>query len=72
MREEFLNVSWFENLSDARRKAAEWKKEYNKGRPLSALGYLTPSSLPSSGTKDEPMTLVRETVRKMGPGQCQA
>ena len=42
MREEFLNVSWFENLFDARRKAAEWKKEYNQDRPHSALRYLTP------------------------------
>jgi putative transposase len=42
MREECLNVSWFENLFDARRKISEWRKDYNEQRPHSSLGYLTP------------------------------
>jgi putative transposase len=42
LREECLNVSWFENLFDARRKIAAWQKEYNEERPHSSLGYLTP------------------------------
>ena len=42
LREEFLNVSWFENLFDARRKIGAWHKEYNVERPHSSLGYLTP------------------------------
>ena len=42
LREECLNVSWFENLFDARRKIAAWQREYNEERPHSALGYLTP------------------------------
>ena len=42
MREECLNVSWFENLFDARRKITAWQKEYNEERPHSSLGYLTP------------------------------
>src|SRR5438874_13829578 len=29
LREECLNVSWFQNLFDARRKIAAWKIEYN-------------------------------------------
>jgi putative transposase len=44
LREECLNVSWFENLFDARRKIAAWKKEYNEERPHSSLGYLTPAA----------------------------
>jgi putative transposase len=43
LREECLAVSWFQNLFDARRKIAAWRKEYNEERPHSSLGYLTPS-----------------------------
>lgn len=43
LREECLNVSWFENLFDARRKITAWQREYNEERPHSALGYLTPA-----------------------------
>jgi putative transposase len=42
LREECLNVSWFQNLFDARRKIAAWREEYNCERPHSSLGYLTP------------------------------
>ena len=43
LREECLNISWFENLFDARRKIAAWREEYNQQRPHSSLGYLTPA-----------------------------
>ena len=43
MRDECLNVSWFENLFDARRKIAAWQREYNEERPHSALDYQTPA-----------------------------
>jgi putative transposase len=42
LREECLNVSWFQNLFDAKRKIAAWQKEYNEERPHSSLGYRTP------------------------------
>jgi putative transposase len=42
LREECLTVSWFQNLFDARRKIAAWRKEYNEERPHSSLGYKTP------------------------------
>ena len=42
LREECLAVSWFQNLFDARRKIAIWRKEYNEERPHSSLGYKTP------------------------------
>jgi hypothetical protein len=42
LREECLNVSWFQNLFDAKRKIAAWRTEYNEERPHSSLGYLTP------------------------------
>ena len=42
LREECLALSWFQNLFDARRKVAAWRKEYNEERPHSSLGYQTP------------------------------
>ena len=42
LREECLRLSWFQNLFDARRKIAAWRKEYNEERPHSSLGYRTP------------------------------
>ena len=44
LRDECLNVSWFENLWDARRKIAAWQKEFNEERLHSALGYQTPAA----------------------------
>jgi putative transposase len=44
LRDECLNVSWFENLWDARRKIAAWQEEYNERRPHSSLGYQTPAA----------------------------
>jgi putative transposase len=41
LREECLNVSWFGNLFEARRKIGAWRKEYNEERPHSSLGYRT-------------------------------
>ena len=42
LREECLRVSWFRNLFDARRKIADWRREYNEQRPHSSLNYKTP------------------------------
>jgi len=44
LRDECLNVSWFENLWGARRKIAAWQEEYNERRPHSSLGYQTPAA----------------------------
>jgi putative transposase len=43
LRDECLNVSWFWNLIDARRKIRAWRAEYNEQSPHSALGYRTPA-----------------------------
>jgi putative transposase len=56
LRDECLNVNWFENLWEARQKIAAWRVEYNEERPHSSLGYQTPAafarqlSLGSSGS----------------------
>lgn len=44
LREECLQVSWFANLFEARRKIAAWRDEYNQERPHSSLGYQTPAA----------------------------
>jgi putative transposase len=43
LREECLRVSWFENLFDARRKIADWRKDYNEQRQPSSLDYQMPA-----------------------------
>ena len=58
LREECLAVSWFQNLFDARRKIAAWRKEYNEERPHSSLGYKTPKEFAAQAASFE--TAVRE------------
>lgn len=42
LRDECLNQNWFVNLSGAKGIIEEWRLEYNKLRPHSSLGNLTP------------------------------
>jgi putative transposase len=57
LRDEFLNVSWFHNLFDARRKIALWRREYNEERPHSSLGYLTPQQAARTAAASLPFPL---------------
>ena len=43
LRDEFLNVNWFQHLWDARDKTASWLHKYNHDRPHSSLAYRTPA-----------------------------
>jgi putative transposase len=43
LRDECLNVNQFMSLEDARVKIEAWRVDYNRRRPHSSLGYLTPS-----------------------------
>jgi putative transposase len=43
LRDECLNVHWFESISDAQEKIEAWRVEYNDSRPHQALKELTPS-----------------------------
>jgi hypothetical protein len=52
LREECLNLSWFQNLFDARSKIAAWHKEYNEERPHSSLGYRTPKEFAATQPAD--------------------
>ena len=42
LRDEFLNVETFFDLSDVREKLERWRQDYNQVRPHSALGDLAP------------------------------
>lgn len=42
LRDEFLERTEFESVADARAKGAWYRREYNKVRPHSSLGYATP------------------------------
>jgi putative transposase len=42
LRDECLNEHWFLGLGDARRIVEDWRQDYNRQRPHSALGYQTP------------------------------
>jgi putative transposase len=41
-RDECLNQHWFVNLAQARHLVDAWRLDYNRARPHSSLGYLTP------------------------------
>ena len=42
LREECVNVHWFEDLTDIRAKMQAWQQEYNADRPHLSLKNLTP------------------------------
>ena len=44
MRDELLNETLFFGLDHARTAIAEWADDYNRSRPHSALGYVTPAA----------------------------
>ncbi len=52
-RDECLNVNWFLSLPDARNKIEAWRVEYNKWRPHSSLGNMTPRDFARSAAQRE-------------------
>ncbi|WP_408639654.1 IS3 family transposase [Roseomonas populi] len=42
LRDECLNLHWFETLAEARREIEAWRRDYNESRPHMALGQRTP------------------------------
>src|SRR4029434_6324588 len=43
LRDECLNVHWFESMEDAKAKIEEWRLDYNESRPHQALQEQTPA-----------------------------
>lgn len=54
LRDECLNVHWFESLHEAKRTLEAWRRDYNESRPHSSLNDLTPSQYASK-------------IKEMGP-----
>jgi putative transposase len=54
VREGCLRVSWFQNLFEARRIIANWRRDCNERRPHSSLNYMTPAEFAAQarGGKD--------------------
>ena len=53
LRNEFLSLSVFADVADAKAQAAEFKREYNTIRPHSGLGYKTPRAFAATCGKAE-------------------
>ncbi len=43
LRDECLNIHWFETLAEAQRLIEAWRIDYNESRPHMALGNKTPA-----------------------------
>jgi len=43
LRDEFLATEEFERLSAAKKLSRHWREDYNRNRPHSSLGYVTPA-----------------------------
>lgn len=50
LRDECLNEHWFLSLPDARRTVEDWRIDYNRERPHSALGNLSPEEFRTQWT----------------------
>jgi transposase InsO family protein len=53
LRDEFLERTEFESVADAREKGSWWRREYNRHRPHSSLGYQTPEEFSVSCDKGQ-------------------
>jgi putative transposase len=51
LRDEFLNVNQFTTLDDAQQQLERWRNDYNRHRPHSSLGNLTPSEFANKSQK---------------------
>ena len=51
LRDECLNVHWFDDLTDARRKLQAWQREYNEIRPHRSLNELSPQEFKALWTQ---------------------
>jgi len=49
LRDECLNANWFQSVRQAQQRIENWREEYNRERPHSSLGYLTPAEFAARG-----------------------
>ena len=58
VRDECLNLNWFLGLADARVMIGDWRTDYNRDRPHSSLGYLTPLEFKRNKDRNLSLTAV--------------
>jgi putative transposase len=63
LREECLNEHVFVTLADARSKIGQWRIQYNRGRPHSSLGNLTPEDFAAQAAAAEGSSALARTAR---------
>jgi putative transposase len=59
LREERLRICWFQNLFEARRIIANWRRDYNECRPRSSLNYLKAAEFASRQSRGKDAGSVR-------------
>lgn len=62
LREKRVNQHWFTSLDEAKQIVEEWRRTYNRRRPHSSLGYLSPAEYLSNWTLTETLTETSETA----------
>jgi putative transposase len=55
LRDECLNLHWFETITEAKRLIEAWGREYNESRPHMALGNKTPQEYASRISPSPPV-----------------
>jgi len=65
-RDECLSAHWFRDLVDARREIELWRQDYNRVRPHSALGSLTPREYARQRELQPPQAASAPTAEKAG------
>lgn len=64
-RNECLNLHWFRSLRDAKGRIESWRVQYNRVRPHSSLGDLTPEEFGFAHPKEqEQLTTTSPVVRE--------
>lgn len=57
-REEGLDQNWFKTIQEAKIIIETWRQDYNKMRPRSALGYMTPEEFAKSRNNGSEKSLI--------------
>ena len=69
LRDECLNLHWFDDLTDAREKLQAWRREYNENRPHRALDELSPLEFKAQWVEKAGQNFANELAQKMGTPQ---
>ena len=59
LRDECLNVHWFETLEEAKARIEAWRRDYNESRPHQALQEQTPNEFAAQAKELEGLTSLR-------------